>query len=52
MVGDENLEELVEKLLETYTLDEILEINDLTHQDVIQLLLGFGLINTEVPVVV
>jgi hypothetical protein len=40
----------VEKLLDTYDFEELLEINDLTHEDVIEVLLEQDLISFIKPV--
>lgn len=40
-----------EALLETYTFEELLEMNDLTEEEVLVLLIKAGLINTQVVTV-
>lgn len=36
--------DLIEKVLETYTLDEILELNDLTDYDILCILIPQGIV--------
>lgn len=46
-----SLEDIAWDIYQTYTLEEILEMNDLSNLEVIKILLDLGLIDTEVPVV-
>lgn len=51
MVGDnEVLKELANRMVCTYSLYELLEINDMTDEELVYLLLINGLITQEVPV--
>jgi hypothetical protein len=50
MVGDnEELERLASKLAETYELEELLEIIDLTPEEIIYILLENGYVAEDIP---
>ena len=42
MFGDDEFEDLVEELLASFTLDEILEMNNLSDEDVLKILIREG----------
>ena len=50
VTGDnEELMEIADKICETYTLEEFLEYNEITYNDLVLLLLEQGWVNTEIP---